>query len=195
LPIHFHHVVEVRARAAAGIAERRDPLAALDDLPRLHVERLVVPVLRAHAVAVIDDQAVAERAVLAREYDPAAGWGDHVGARSPGDVDARVELLLIGERRDAIAERRSQPALRGPDRGRRLEPLALALERVEQVLQTVALPRGDRAEIVGGLVEQAHALQHARAGRNRRQPRVAVRGCDGGRRLLDSALSAWLHLG
>ena len=61
LALHLDHVVEVGAGAAAGAAQRRDDLAALDLLAALHEELVVVAVDRSDAVAVVDDHRVAER--------------------------------------------------------------------------------------------------------------------------------------
>ena len=93
------------------------------------------------------------------------------------DVEARVELRAAGERRDAVAVARRDVAVRRPDRGRRGEPLALALEALEQIEQRELA----RRHLAG---ELARARLHAS---ERGRVHAARRACADGAELASSS--------
>ena len=190
-PVHLDDVVEVRAGAAAGTAERGDHLAALDHLTELHAQRVVVAVLRAHAVTVVDHDAVAQRTALAHEGHAAARGRDHRRAGRAGDVEAGVELRLVRERRHAVAVARGQPALGRPDRRRRREQVGLALEALHQIGERGRLALGHDAQGLGRLAQQADAPAHVVAFRDARHARVGRQRLQVRReRILGAALAA-----
>src|SRR5262245_31678312 len=118
----------MRSRAAPGTADRGDYLAALHRLARLDADLARMSEEGADPEAVVEDHHVAERALGPREDDPPSRRRDDLGARLRGDVEASVELAQAGERRDAVAETRGEPAVRGPDRRRRRQAVGLAAD-------------------------------------------------------------------
>src|SRR5437868_2753666 len=95
--------MEVRSRRAPARADAADDLAARDPPPAAHAETGEMRVARADAVAVIDDDQVAEaRDVPAGEDDAPRRGRAHLPARRRREVQAGVEAQPA--RPEAIAD-------------------------------------------------------------------------------------------
>src|SRR5690606_29928126 len=90
--VHLDDVVEMGPRAAAGVADGGDLLAALHGLAGLHEDPARMSIDRLDPVAVVDDEGLAERTLVADEAGAAAGRGDDGRPDGGGDVEAGMHL-------------------------------------------------------------------------------------------------------
>ncbi len=112
----------------------------------------------------VEDDRLAEGSLRSGEHHLAIGGGQHGSPPLARHVDARVELALAREGRDAGAEARGEPALRRPDGRRRGQPLVLVLELRHQLLERELALAGHVPEPLHLLAKQAQLLVLARGG-------------------------------
>ena len=108
--------VQVRAGRVARVARVADDLALADALADRDRDPRLVAVARGDAAAVVDAGVVAVAAGPAGDRDGAAVGGADRGALRDGDVDAGVQAA------PAVAERRGERAVDGPDEAARALP-------------------------------------------------------------------------
>src|SRR5438132_427183 len=169
LPVDEDFVVQVRAGRTAGGADQADHVAARDAVADLHAVAAQMTVARRETEGVLQDDQVA---VVARErgrLDDAVGGRVHRLAFFSGDVDAGVVLGLAAERIAAAAEESGEPAVRRPDRRRRVGELLAAFDvaphEVQAALESLE-EIAKRAERVFGRSDRSG--EHARRAVERR---------------------------
>ena len=103
----------MRAGDAACRPRRADALAARDHIAFRHVAPREVRVERVDAVAVVDDQQIAEKEEAGREGDAARSGGEQRRSHRGGDIKAVMRLSRLAVQHALAAEDAADAALGG----------------------------------------------------------------------------------
>ena len=132
----------MRPRAAAGVAHLGNNFTAFDLFAALDVHLGQMPVAGHQTVAMIDDEIVAQKPLLAGVGHDTVGRGDNGGAFPVGNVEGPVEFPPPGKGGHPIAEAGRDPPVTGSYRGRVGQKVLLLFEFVQQRGEAVRLDHG-----------------------------------------------------